>query len=270
MASLAALFVCISLGGPLLAGANPFRRPFSRDARPARTAVLGNQNMGVLPLVDAALPFRRSLGTPSLGVGSWAPRPMGRLPPARATDPSTPGAANVGSCLGKSRCAPDYVCTRLLDAEGKPLNWASDQTYWDITQQGDEARESAISNGEGDSRCISVWGFSFLINKAGCENVQIRCDATDVFMVQWRWALASSATSCLQKHCYNIDSSARETNLRSTPIDAHVLREDSRLFAAAVGGGSFAAAACVLGAAVMALSGSWRRAPSVAAVPILG
>merc|ERR1719235_287269 len=137
---------------------------------------------------------------------------------------SSPGAAPQGTpsdeiavCPGEGPRYGDYkcnhdkthrCCAKLLDDEGKPLKWGSGD-FWEITGQKDWQWDDKI-RGEpnpGDSWCICMWATADLVKSVGCENVHIRCDATDV-----RFMLSSyhdggrdlsEAHDCLRQKCPN-------------------------------------------------------------------
>merc|ERR1712048_1412548 len=46
-------------------------------------------------------------------------------------DETHPGVAKTNHCGGD---AYHRVCMQLLDGEGKPLTWGSNENYWDITE----------------------------------------------------------------------------------------------------------------------------------------
>jgi hypothetical protein len=61
--------------------------------------------------------------------------------------------------------------------------------YWSITGKNSLKFEwwSELTKNGGDSRCVGVDSTSMLIEKVGCDRVNIRCDATDrafVFMTE--------------------------------------------------------------------------------------
>ena len=57
----------------------------------------------------------------------------------------------------------------------------------------------------GDSWCICMWATASLINRVGCDNVHIRCDATDVDFVLGSYHdgghRLDSAHECLKRRC---------------------------------------------------------------------
>merc|ERR550537_1200372 len=90
-----------------------------------------------------------------------------------------------GPRYGDYKCNHDKThrcCARLLDENGKPLKWGEEGDFWEITGQKDWQWDDKI-RGEpnpGDSWCICMWATADLVKEVGCENVHIRCEATDV------------------------------------------------------------------------------------------
>jgi hypothetical protein len=78
----------------------------------------------------------------------------------------------------------DRVCAKVLDGDGSPLNWG-DKSFWDLTDS--ESTASAVKANGGDSDCISIWQLAQAIHKAGCDNVHISCEATDVQRTWSAW-----------------------------------------------------------------------------------
>jgi len=89
-----------------------------------------------------------------------------------------------GPRYGDFKCNHDKThrcCAKLLDDSGQPMQWGEGD-FWQITGQKDWQWDDKIRGdpNPGDSWCICMWATADLINSAGCENVHIRCEATDV------------------------------------------------------------------------------------------
>lgn len=130
-----------------------------------------------------------------------------------------------GPRYGDFKCNHDKThrcCAKLLDDQGKPLKWGSGD-FWEITGQKDWQWDDKI-RGEpnpGDSWCICMWATADLVKSVGCENVHIRCDATDV-----RFMLSSYndggrdlsvAHDCLRYKCPDEARAAGEEPLTALP-----------------------------------------------------
>lgn len=97
------------------------------------------------------------------------------------------------------------------------MQWGSSDFYdivgedfWEITGISNPNWEDEIVGNHGDSRCIDMWATAFMVRDLGCENVHIRCDATDVSYLMTAYSLGSSsiptevwdgARSCLADKC---------------------------------------------------------------------
>lgn len=117
----------------------------------------------------------------------------------------------IGVCPGEGRwddhkCNHDSryrVCAQLIDEHlpgGAPRMWAGSDFYdiagedfWDITGITSPLWEDSIVANHGDSWCIDMWATAFLIRDLGCENVHVRCDATDVSYLMTAYSLGSSS-----------------------------------------------------------------------------
>ncbi|CAL1147864.1 unnamed protein product [Cladocopium goreaui] len=97
------------------------------------------------------------------------------------------------------------VCAQLLDGEGQPLDWGAKGNFWQITGQEAFQWDSEIRENHGDSWCICMWATARLIATVGCENVHLRCDATDVAYVEKSYVDGGvnlqPAKKCLQQKC---------------------------------------------------------------------
>eukprot|EP00747_Dinoflagellata_sp_TGD_P166376 gnl/TRDRNA2_/TRDRNA2_189079_c0_seq1.p1 gnl/TRDRNA2_/TRDRNA2_189079_c0~~gnl/TRDRNA2_/TRDRNA2_189079_c0_seq1.p1 ORF type:complete len:306 (+),score=45.45 gnl/TRDRNA2_/TRDRNA2_189079_c0_seq1:77-919(+) len=134
-------------------------------------------------------------------------------------DPWAPPPANIAAleeCPGFSRWGQedddadrkcirglDRMCVQLLDGQGEPLR-VNDQSFWEIM---DDKRvhqwQDKMRGANGDSWCISNWATVKLIDTLGCENVNIRCSATDLRYVtaDRKSVLPGFAAECINKKC---------------------------------------------------------------------
>lgn len=110
-----------------------------------------------------------------------------------------------GDRYGDHKCSHDpthRVCAQLLDKGGKTLSWGKGD-FWKITHQPSWAAD--IRAQKGDSWCICMWAAAQLINATGCENVHLRCEATDVDYVLGKYTDGGQdlepAHECLKKKC---------------------------------------------------------------------
>ena len=124
--------------------------------------------------------------------------------------------ANIAECPGEGprygdfKCNHDQthrVCAQLVDqGTSEPLSWGS-KDFWAITGQKQWQWDDKIVGGPnpGDSWCICMWATANLIKEVGCENVHIRCDATDVDYVLSNYHDGghdlSVAHDCLRQLC---------------------------------------------------------------------
>lgn len=112
-----------------------------------------------------------------------------------------------GARYGDHKCNHDpthRVCAQLLDAGGAPLSWG-EGNFWQITGQEAFQWDAEIKENGGDSWCICMWATAELIASAGCDNVHLSCDATDVSYVLAHYADGgvdlAPAKACLQQKC---------------------------------------------------------------------
>jgi len=123
-------------------------------------------------------------------------------------------AGDVAVCPGESNRYGDHkcnhdgthrVCARLLDSDGKPASWGPKGDFWKITGQKAWQWDDQIRANNGDSWCICMWATARLINAAGCDNVHLHCDATDLPFVYKSYRDSdvdlTPAKECLQKKC---------------------------------------------------------------------
>merc|ERR1711908_187117 len=123
-----------------------------------------------------------------------------------------------GPRYGDHKCNHDgthRVCAKLLDPNGKPLLWGRGD-FWEITGQKAWQWDSTIraSPNPGDSWCICMWATARLIEAAGCDNVHLHCDSTDLGFVMSSYTdggvQLAPAKECLQRKC--IDNAGAATN----------------------------------------------------------
>ena len=103
-------------------------------------------------------------------------------------------AGDVAVCPGEGPRYGDFkcnhdgthrVCAQLVDnVTHAPLKWGTDD-FWDLTGQKAFQWSDKIvaAPNPGDSWCICMWATASLIKQAGCDNVHLRCDSTDVAYV---------------------------------------------------------------------------------------
>merc|ERR1719378_431109 len=105
---------------------------------------------------------------------------------------TTVEGGNVAVCPGESARYGDHkcnhdgthrVCAQLLDSSGAPMSWGSSGDFWQITNQKPYQWDADIRANGGDSWCICMWATAALIERVGCDNVHLRCDATDIQFV---------------------------------------------------------------------------------------
>merc|ERR1719512_46319 len=116
------------------------------------------------------------------------------------------GAKDIEQCPGEGVRAEDKrcghgehrICAQILAASGEPMTWQAG-SFWNLTGQ------PAVEIKGGDSLCISVREAAALVAATGCEQVPIRCNATDMTFLSAEskdndTALASTH-ACLEKRC---------------------------------------------------------------------
>jgi hypothetical protein len=130
-----------------------------------------------------------------------------------------------GDRYGDFKCNHDKThrcCAKLLDENGEPQSWGEGD-FWEITGQKDWQWDDKIRDppNPGDSWCICMWATADLINSVGCENVHIRCDATDVKFMLGSYHDGgrdlSVANDCLRYKCPDETLAAGEEPLTSLP-----------------------------------------------------
>jgi len=115
-----------------------------------------------------------------------------------------------GPRYGDYKCNHDSthrVCAQLVEPNGEPLSWGPQGDFWSITGQKAFQWNDRIvgSPNPGDSWCICMWATAALIERVGCDNVHLRCEATDVAFVLQSYHDGGRdltvAQSCLRKKC---------------------------------------------------------------------
>ena len=102
-------------------------------------------------------------------------------------------ATDIQACPGEGDRYGDYkcnhdqthrVCAKLVEsaADSTPLSWGPAGDFWEITGQKAFQWNDRIvaAPNSGDSWCICMWATASLIERVGCANVHLRCEATDV------------------------------------------------------------------------------------------
>ena len=115
-----------------------------------------------------------------------------------------------GPRYGDFKCNHDgthRVCAKLVENETSvPMIWGASD-FWAITGQKQWQWDKTIVGepNAGDSWCICMWAFARMIETVGCENVHIRCEATDVNFVLANYSDGhynlSQAHDCLRTIC---------------------------------------------------------------------
>lgn len=127
-------------------------------------------------------------------------------------------SASVEVCPGEGPRYGDYkcnhdsthrVCAQLVESktDSTPLSWGPAGDFWQITGQKAFQWNDRIVNppNSGDSWCICMWATASLIEKVGCDNVHLRCDATDIEYVLSSYhdggQSLHAAHECLKQKC---------------------------------------------------------------------
>eukprot|EP00746_Dinoflagellata_sp_MGD_P144531 gnl/MRDRNA2_/MRDRNA2_77247_c0_seq1.p1 gnl/MRDRNA2_/MRDRNA2_77247_c0~~gnl/MRDRNA2_/MRDRNA2_77247_c0_seq1.p1 ORF type:complete len:365 (+),score=74.13 gnl/MRDRNA2_/MRDRNA2_77247_c0_seq1:74-1168(+) len=73
------------------------------------------------------------------------------------------------------------LCVQLLDEDRKPLTFGSDGDFWEVNRiQAGLRWDKQISDCGGHFSCVTPWATGELIDRVGCDSVNIRCEASDV------------------------------------------------------------------------------------------
>merc|ERR1719440_2776078 len=122
-----------------------------------------------------------------------------------------------GGRYGDHKCNHDSthrVCAKLLGSDSQPLSWGPNGDFWRITGQKAWQWDDEIRNNNGDSWCICMWATARLIESAGCENVHLHCDSTDIPFVMERYhdggVDLEPAQKCLQEKCPHLISDVQK------------------------------------------------------------
>ena len=112
-------------------------------------------------------------------------------------------------CIVQNHDSTHRVCAKLVESasDSTPLSWGPAGDFWQITgQKAFQWNDKIVSApNPGDSWCICMWATASLIEKVGCENVHLRCEATDV-----KYVLSSyhdgghsldAAHACIRQKC---------------------------------------------------------------------
>ena len=124
-----------------------------------------------------------------------------------------------GPRYGDFKCNHDSthrVCATLVEkGTGQPLSWGPAGDFWQITgQKAFQWNDRIIGEpNPGDSWCICMWATASLIEKVGCENVHLHCDATDIDYVLSSYHDGGqplhAAHQCIKQKCANEIAAAR-------------------------------------------------------------
>lgn len=170
-----------------------------------------------------------------MALGSFAVMAAWLLP-AVAHGHANTGVPGVAVCPGEGdrygdhKCNHDpthRVCAQLLDGSGAPLQWGSGD-FWEITGQEDFKWDAEIRANHGDSWCICMWATAELIEEVGCDNVHLRCEATDISFVLDKYEDGGvdlePAKACLEQKCPETFMLMRkEGSLRGSPVSRTAL-----------------------------------------------
>jgi len=114
-----------------------------------------------------------------------------------------------GEFRGEQKCgfkdANGYsftICQKLLD-QGQPRTLLNGQDWWSLTNQ-ENLRDDWVAKVEpnGDSWCTCACCTAEVINKVGCDGLEINCEATDVnFVFTSPDPDLGPMQDCLRKQC---------------------------------------------------------------------
>ena len=117
-----------------------------------------------------------------------------------------------GPRYGDYRCNHDSthrVCAKLVESatDSTPLSWGPAGDFWQITgQKAFQWNDRIVAEpNSGDSWCICMWATASLIERVGCDNVHLRCEATDVDYVLSSYHdgghRLDAAHECIRRKC---------------------------------------------------------------------
>ena len=66
-----------------------------------------------------------------------------------------------------------------MDEKKKPIKWDG-KDYWEVTEQTSWQKKIVNEPNPGDHWCICKNAFIRFVKGVGCENITLKCDATDV------------------------------------------------------------------------------------------
>eukprot|EP00435_Cladocopium_sp_Y103_P032244 s3566_g8.t1 len=102
--------------------------------------------------------------------------------------------------------------------------------FWEITSQKRFQWDSTIRANGGDSWCICMWAFARMVEAVGCDNVHLRCNATDLDFVlasyQDRGVTGRvhdlrDAHSCMKAKCMEGTASATKQQASMPQAEKH-------------------------------------------------
>lgn len=269
-------------------GAPPRRQAAPSGSRPFGTKVIWN-TLPKTPWKDS--PLRTALSVGAFG-GFRFPWDTG---PQKAPDPSLsfptsgpnglrPGFQGIpdateqpwllDSCPGRSdKCVWGYsqrICVQLLDGKGEPLTWEGKGNVWEITNVGRNLDViGKLRTVGGDSWCLDNGLTDELIQNVGCENLNIRCKATDLGYVLSGRGKAGKPPPAL-KECL-LEKCVRPSTTDPISSNLDVLEDFNEVGIWSKGNVIRFLSATVAGVALSSLAAAiWRRNPRVSAKPILG
>ena len=132
------------------------------------------------------------------------------------------GCGALDACAGEGPRYGDYkcnhdrthrVCAKLKSNSGSKVLWGG-QDFWHLTHQPDwSSQVGADPSNPGGGWCICMWATASLIEKVGCENVHLHCDATDVDYVLSSYHDGGqplhAAHQCIKEKCADEVAAAR-------------------------------------------------------------
>jgi len=208
----ASLIAASDLVAPAFGGAAPWQSSFVETVHHSAPGTFGFDRLGVPPLASTA-PQRRPAVTPSLGsdgqflpLGGGTPSGRRQVGPLLATKTSQ-GLAELEECgwTKYDKCDFDStrkICIQLLDDSYEALAWndGSPTNTWDLKNAEGKLFGHEFRSTGGRSWCTDMISVAKIIASVGCENMEIRCDKSNV-----HWAMAfyglQPAKNCIKKRC---------------------------------------------------------------------